>query len=572
MFIRKLLITSSEGVVRDLSFKKGLNLIVDDTPSSEIVTGNNVGKTTALKLIDYCLGAKPDIIYSDKENSKESYDVVKNFLEEKDVRVSLYLSKTFDSDSDEFVIERNFKNGKKHNIRKINDSMYSSDKDFTNELKNIFFDDPSNGKPTFRELISHNIRYKEEGLNNTLKTLNSFSSDLDYQDLYLYLFNCPFDDSSKRQKIVEKLKQEKSFKDKLERNQNKSKYEIALELIELEIEALNKKKNDLNLNERLEQDLNDLDQVRCEINSVSTLISTCNVKLNLIKESLNVLQQDFFSTDIDQINNLYNEAKYFIPSLSRTFTDLVNYHNSMVREKYDYIEKECPIIEERLRTYQNELSNLLKEETRLTDVVMKKKSIEELKNLITTLNNTYQKKGELESIIKQLNESEQEISNLEDQIKNLDKVLFSAEYEQNLKNKLSKFNQIFSDISNEFYGERYAIDMQPKTNKNGVKFYKFSSFNANLSTGKKQGEILCFDLAYIIFAEENNINCVHFLLNDQKELMHNNQLIKVSKFLENHNIQLIISILKDKIPDSLITDSTVVLRLSQDDKLFKIER
>jgi hypothetical protein len=29
--------------------------------------------------------------------------------------------------------------------------------------------------------------------------------------------------------------------------------------------------------------------------------------------------------------------------------------------------------------------------------------------------------------------------------------------------------------------------------------------------------------------------------------------------------------LKDKIPDELLTDSNIVLRLSQDDKLFKIE-
>lgn len=59
--------------------------------------------------------------------------------------------------------------------------------------------------------------------------------------------------------------------------------------------------------------------------------------------------------------------------------------------------------------------------------------------------------------------------------------------------------------------------------------------------GKKQGEILCFNLAYIIFAEEQNIPCLHFLLNDKK-LMHDDQLIKVTDFLEDRNIQLVISI------------------------------
>ena len=56
--------------------------------------------------------------------------------------------------------------------------------------------------------------------------------------------------------------------------------------------------------------------------------------------------------------------------------------------------------------------------------------------------------------------------------------------------------------------------------------------NANMSSGKKQGEILCFDLAYLLFAKEENIPSLQFLLNDKKELMHDNQLIKVSDFLQ----------------------------------------
>ncbi len=101
--------------------------------------------------------------------------------------------------------------------------------------------------------------------------------------------------------------------------------------------------------------------------------------------------------------------------------------------------------------------------------------------------------------------------------------------------------------------------------------FKFSSFNTNLSSGKKQGEILCFDLAYIIFAEEQNIPCLKFLLNDKKELMHDNQLIQVADFLEDKDIQLVISILKDKLPNELNKEDYFIVKLSQKDKLFRIE-
>ena len=52
---------------------------------------NNVGKTTVLKLIDYCLGASAKGIYSDPENPRNEYKLVKDFLVEHQVLISLIL-------------------------------------------------------------------------------------------------------------------------------------------------------------------------------------------------------------------------------------------------------------------------------------------------------------------------------------------------------------------------------------------------------------------------------------------------------------------------------------------------
>lgn len=60
MFIKKITISSPLQVIREIPFHKGLNLIVDESDGQ--VTGNGVGKTTVLKLIDFCLGAKDKII------------------------------------------------------------------------------------------------------------------------------------------------------------------------------------------------------------------------------------------------------------------------------------------------------------------------------------------------------------------------------------------------------------------------------------------------------------------------------------------------------------------------------
>ena len=52
MFLKLLRIETEDEVLRELHFHKGINLIVDDTPTStndtnELKTGNNVGKTSS---------------------------------------------------------------------------------------------------------------------------------------------------------------------------------------------------------------------------------------------------------------------------------------------------------------------------------------------------------------------------------------------------------------------------------------------------------------------------------------------------------------------------------------------
>jgi len=63
---------------------------------------------------------------------------------------------------------------------------------------------------------------------------------------------------------------------------------------------------------------------------------------------------------------------------------------------------------------------------------------------------------------------------------------------------------------------------------------------------------------------------MHFLLNDKKELMHGNQLSMIAKLVNAKGIQFVASILKDKLPAELDKSDYVILRLSQEDKLFRI--
>lgn len=570
MFIKSLKISTPEGVIRDLTFSTGLNLIIDETPTTnEQLTGNNVGKTTVLKLVDFCLGAKSAIIFSDTEDKKSLYQEIKDFLIGNKVLITLVLSEHFDSSSRTLTVERNFLS-KKGAIRRINGEDIL-EREFEDELLRILMPHQKAEKPSFRQIISHNIRYKDESINNTIKTLNRYTSDVEYEALYLFLLGCIFDDGARKQAILSKIKQEETFKERLEKKQTKTSYEIALSLLEDEISELNIRKSTFNLNENFEKDLDELNLVKYRINRSSSLVSNLNIRRNLIIEAQQEMEQNIANIDIGQLQVLYLEATQNVSGIQKTFENLVTYHNNMLIEKARYISAELPSLEEKLKSENSSLVDLLAKEKLLSERISKSDSFAELEKIIGDLNEKHRIKGEYESIISQLEDAEENIMNYSTELQEIDSMLFSHDFENVLKTQIKKFNKHFSSISNELYGEKYALKYDKVTNKKGQQVYQFSSFNLNMSSGKKQGEILCFDLAYIAFADEEGLPCLHFLLNDKKELMHDNQLNRVAEYVKDKDVQLVISILKDKLPDGLIQKSNVVVELSQNSKLFKME-
>ena len=572
MFIKKLIISTPSKILRNIEFHKGLNLIVDDTPTVNTqLTGNNVGKTTVLKLVDFCLGGKATEIYTDFEDKKSEYEEVKKFLIEQEVLITLILTEDLDSvdKSKQIIIERNFLQNSRA-IRNINGEPIL-EKDFENKLMSLLIPNQKSEKPSFRQIISHNIRYKDENINNTLKTLSKYTSDSEYETLYLFLLGCNFNNGAKRQAILTKLKQEENYKNRLEKNQSKESYEIALTMLDNEILELNKKKKSFNINENFEKDLDELNKIKYRINKISSEVIKLGIRKDLIEEAKENIENSTTNIDLKQLKELYDEAKLNVSGIQKTFEDLVSYHNTMIVEKLKFITEDLPSLNEKIKLENIELNKLLEEEKTMSEKIAKSDSFEELEKTITNINEKYRLKGEYENTISYINEVEENIKRLKNELSNIDNYLFSNEFKELLKLQITKFNKFFSAISNELYGESYVLGFSEETSKKNQTFYKFSSFNLNMSSGKKQGEILCFDLAYILFADSEKIPCLHFLLNDKKELMHDNQLLKVADFVKKNNIQLIISILKDKLPEELVDKSNIVVELSQNKKLFRIE-
>lgn len=572
MFLKSLTLSSGQKIIRSVEFHEGLNLIVDETPSdSDQKTGNNVGKTTILALIDFCLGASGKSVYTDPENRKDEHKLVKSFLVESEVLVTLVLTADLaDDESEELVIERNFV-PRRGCVRKIDGENLTED-EFERRLTERFFPGHFGKKPTFRQIISHNVRYKDLSINNTLKTLDGFTRDEEYETLYLFLFGCNVEHGERKQELLTKLRVERSFKDRLEKENTRSAYESALAILDGEIEKLVRRKANFNLNEKLEGELDALNGLRYRISVVVAELSRLDLRRNLILEAEKDLSSGSIQIDRGQLRAIYNQAREGMEGIQKTFEELCEFHERMMREKVAFITQELPGLESKIREKSTELKSLRAQEREIAGNITQSDSFDELERVIAELNEKYRKKGEYEKTISQIKETETNLQSLNRDLEGIDDVLFSDESADKLREQLGKFNKFFADISSELYGEQYALKVDQVVNRKGQRLYKFSAFNTNFSSGKKQGEIFCFDIAYTLFADEEGIPCLHFLLNDKKELVHGNQLVNIARLVEEKKIQFVASMLRDKLPPELDDEKYFAVRLSQTDKALRVER
>ena len=569
MFLKSLIISSPTEVIRDIQFHRGLNLIVDETPIGETLTGNNVGKTTVLRLIDFCLGRDGSVVYKDPENKKEVYQLVKDYLTEKKIIITLTLIDSLDNPQRIIEISRNFLN-RSEAICKVNgEDVNKTDLEVC--LGKTIFPTIQVTKPTFRQIIAHNVRYEEIRLNNTLEILNAYTKLEEYETLYLFLFGCDYDEGNRREELLANIKSESNFRKRLEKNGTKNSYKVALQDIDREIAKLESQKASLNINPQLDKDMRDLAETKEQLNKIASDITALRIRKDVIAESIEDFNQQRFDADLIQLKLVYQQASALIPNLQHTFEDMVAYHNNMLANRVRFIEEEIPSLEARMTILQRDFSKLRNKEKELSERVTSSNTFEELEKIIGDLNEQFTRKGEYSAILSQIEASEITMTKFIDELKTIDEGLFSVDFRNKVDEQLSKFNDIFSNISDELYDERYSVKEDVVTNSKGQSIYKFSIIGTNLSSGKKQGDISCFDIAYTLFADQEGIPCLHFILNDKKELMHDNQLVKLANIANRENIQFVASILEDKLPIELKRDEYYVVKLSQGDKLFRIE-
>lgn len=566
MFLESLKIFNRDALIREIYFHKGINLIVDETPESfpKTVTGNNVGKTTVLRLVDYCFGSDGKNIYQDTEFKKQPNTLIENFLKESEIIIETTLvADLADPHSEKLVIRRNFQQRAKK-LQEINGENITNNIDFDKKLKELIFKTEVD-KPTFRQIISKNIRDEKNKMTNIVKVLSSYASSEVYEALYLFWLGIDTNELDQKQRLSESKKREENFQKRLRKEGELSLIQQQLTFINSKIKELSEKKTLFVINEEYGADIDELNLTKAELNTTSTLLSRLEMRRELITESKSELEKEFTHVNTTQVKLLYEKANSLIQNLQVSFEDTVKFHNDLLNEKLKFITKELPVLEKQISEVKAKLTGLQSKEKILTSKIEKSGFSDDLEAIIVELNKLSEKKGGLEEQRRLWESSIEKLKNIELELESINEGIVSSN--DLIQNRITVFNKYFTEFSNQLYGEYYILSTQQTE-----KGYDLivTNIEGNPSTGKKKGQIAAFDFAYLKFADDLELNCLHFVMHDQLESIHDNQINTIAAVANQLNGQYVVSILRDKIPANIDISAYKIVSLSQTNKLFRI--
>ena len=576
MYIKELIISSGDTEVRKVSFTKGLNLIVGRVDKDG--SSNNLGKTTLIRCLNFCLGGKLKEFYEDEESGVTN-KIVEDFILKNQLTFTLKMAKEIGKQcTDHLVLTRKvtYNPIKKNPIKvlnKIGKESYNTDTKYNYELKKILFHSDID-KPTFRQLIPKFVRKNDFEISNILRFSYKGTPDSTYELIHFFLFGFNLqgilnNKSITNKKLIDSEKKYKSLKSIIPEG-----LEQRLSLLNNELNIKIDQRNRFRIDERYDADSNNLTDLQENILNLNNIIQNLTLDKNILEGRLHTLENNNFKEDIKTIGYMYEEAELLNISVHSKFEQTVNFHNSMIENEISYLKERIYRIANEINLAQNSYKEVTYEYNNILEKLGEMGSLRQY----TELNSQIEKLSiEISSIKTQLNQLENallEKNNYEIELKS-----FSATLEDSIdifkRKNLEIFNSYFSKYSNIIYDELWYVTFTANEENTAFKF-NINSVTQNVGSGKKQMLVAAFDLAYMSYIQDVRINLPfpRFATQDKVEIIDTEYLKKVKSIVEASNGQLIIPIIEDKylgFNDKRI-EGTVILELNSENKFFNIEK
>jgi len=566
MQLINLKVFQGEIIIREIKFKDGFNLITNCEDN-----GNQIGKSTALRVLNFCLGSDGKSIWHDPE-SRTKNEAVENLVTSGRVVFSLSV----------------FVNKKNYNIKRrmllvqqktrtiiktyssINDDAFDTNKKFKAALAPIL--GFSIGKPTYSSIKNRFVRLDKKTASNIYRYLNSNTTDQQYVLYYSYLFGFSgHDDLASEIQFGEEKKQRKDRILMLLNGKKEQDYKDRLSSIDDEIEILRKKEESFDFKDSQNKGVEKLKNTREEIAQITSEISKLNIRISYSQRTINGYMEKQSDIDSDLIDKVYAEAKILLPDLKKTLEDTISFHKQVVSKKVNYLSEKIDDYHLSVDSFENRLGALLDEEKKLFSALVGESHLTGFVVMEKEIQDKREERGRTSVIVDEVQHESSEVITLDGKIQELrekNRLQISQ-----LKQHTSVFNRHLKSFSRAIFRDfSLSFNVSTKSDTNEIQFSIVNQEKVS-GDGAPRAAALAFDMAFIEFVKETGACFPQFTIQDYLEASDQEKLATLASLANENKTQVIVSVLKDKLASlsqEFITENTV-LTLKTSDKFFKID-
>ncbi|WP_325891113.1 DUF2326 domain-containing protein [Grimontia sp. NTOU-MAR1] len=565
MRLNNLWVYKNNKIIREITFKDGVNLIINEE-SDSLSSGNSVGKSTLSRLVDYIFLSDGKDIYQAPEFGKLITEIV-DFIDNN--RIFVRLSVT-GFDDREYLFGRFLSRGDSAKLYFIGQDEVGKN-EYTKLISEQVFGFIGD-KPIIRNLSHKFIRNTHDKMQNTTRFLHTNTKPDIYDQLYLFLFG--FQDLhllKEKGAINRRITTRKKDLSAYRKPNKESALQKMLKPLEEEKEELTKKISNFDFTDSQEKGVKQLVSIQSEISELTVKYSNYETRVSYLIKSIDKLKSNASSVDGKEIYEIYNFAGISLnKKLKRTYQDLMVFHNKVISNKVKLIENDLFKFEELSKSVKSKINALQLSESRVFKEVSKPETLKSIGEIYNNLSLVREKIASVEVLIKKIEDTKNDISSLEK-----DKEVIVNEIFKNseiLNDNIEVFNSYFGELSKDFYEDRYIFDLNFDLDSEKCEF-DIANITPNSTGGKKKGEVSAFDFAYINFVNKKKINRATFIIHDSIEDVDSKQINDIFTEANKLNGQYIVSVLSDKLSNPCFNkykENDVILELSETNKFFKI--
>ncbi|MBJ8377497.1 DUF2326 domain-containing protein [Citrobacter cronae] len=565
MRLNKLIILKNNTLVREVTFKDGLNLIINKRTSGKD-SGNSVGKSTLSRVLDYLFMSSGHDIYHDAEFGKDIPEIV-SLINDNVLKFTLDFNTV---ENKKAVVSRIISTDDKNSKYFLNDVEIDK-KQYSEFIAQAVFG-LTTDKPSLRNVSHKFIRNTNDKMQKTLNFLHGNTTPDVYDLLYLFLFGfngLPL--IKKKGEFNKEIKKQKAY---LAAYRNPNRETVLAKMIKplkKEIAEAERNIKNFDFKDSHDESLKKLSEIQKMISDYSLSYASLNMRVRNIEESILSLKNNITQLVENDLMEIYSSAGvYFNGELKRSYEEMVLFHNDVIKNKINFLESELLKKKEEIENVNEKINGFHEQESSLFRTIKEPETLKSINQLFNKLTELRENLASIESNLTRINDTNALIKSLED---SREKLLLEIELAvQGLEKNIEIFNEFFGDLTKEIYGERYIFDLSFDVDKGRCNF-DISCVTPNSNGGKKKGEITAFDLAYIKFVDKVKLKRATFVIHDSIEDVDVNQIRDIFFEANNINGQYIVSILSDKFSedtDLKMMMNNSILELSSTNKFFKV--